>query len=167
VSVEEVWGKEAASRLREQLLGAVSPTAALTALERWLLENWLDRACHPAVSFALDAFHSSPSVTRISEVADRISLSRKRFSERFESEVGLTPKRYCRLLRFQRVVAEAHSARYLDWTQLALECGYFDQAHFIHEFREFSGITPSGYASSTTAFQNHVTFLQSRETALG
>jgi transcriptional regulator GlxA family with amidase domain len=115
------------------------------------------------VSFALDAFRSSPSVAKISDVTGVISLSPRRFIERFETEVGLTPKRYCRLLRFQMAVARAHSAAHLDWAQLALDCGNFDQAHFIHEFREFSGTTPSGYASSATQFQNHVTFLQSSE----
>lgn len=163
VPVEELWGNEASSSLREQLLSAVSPTAALAALEKWLLAAWLQRVCHPAVSFALDAFRSSPSVGKISEVTGVISLSPRRFIERFETEVGLTPKRYCRLLRFQMAVARAHSAAHLDWAQLALDCGYFDQAHFIHEFRGFSGTTPSGYASSATQFQNHVTFLQSSE----
>ena len=75
-------------------------------------------------------------------------------------EIGVTPKRYCRLLRFQQVVAKTHGAKNLNWAELALVCGYFDQAHFIHEFREFSGVTPSAYHSNTTAFQNHVTFLQ-------
>jgi AraC-like DNA-binding protein len=166
VPVEALWGSQVANRLREQLLAAASPSGALRVLEAWLLEIWHDRTCHPAVSFALDAFHSSPSIARISDITSVISLSPKRFIEKFEVEVGVTPKRYCRLLRFQLAVAKAHCATPRDWTQLALDCGYFDQAHFIHEFREFSGITPSGYAASATSFQNHVTFLQSPEKPL-
>ncbi len=163
VPAEDLWGREVASRLRERLLDARCAAETLVVMEACLLELWRERACHPAVAFALDTFRSSPSVSRIKQVTDAISLSPKRFIERFETEVGLTPKRYCRLLRFQLAVAKAHCATPFDWTQLALDCGYFDQAHFIHEFREFPGITPSLYAAKSTPFQNHVTFLQSTE----
>jgi AraC-like DNA-binding protein len=57
--------------------------------------------------------------------------------------VGVTPKRYCRILRFQRALVGAHRGKRVDWAQLAVECGYWDQAHFIHEFRLFSGLTPT------------------------
>jgi AraC-like DNA-binding protein len=125
--VEAIWGRDLANRLREQLLSAASPKAALAALEAWLLDISHERACHPAVAFALNAFHSSPSVAKISNVTNSISLSSKRFIEKFETEVGLTPKRYCRLLRFQLAVAKTHGAAPLDWAQLALDCGYFDR----------------------------------------
>ncbi len=65
------------------------------------------------------------------------------------------------MLRFQRAVAQTHAARAVDWTEVALASGYYDQAHFIHDFRAFSGLTPTGYLAGRTAFQNHVTFLQS------
>jgi AraC-like DNA-binding protein len=161
VPLECVCGAAATRRLREQLLAAAKPEAALDTLERWLTAVFRDRACHPAVAFALKQFHTEPSVFRIDAVKEAVSLSAKRFIERFRMEVGLTPKRYCRLLRFQQAVKIAHGAASLDWAQLALECGYFDQAHFIHEFREFSGLTPGAYQSAATSFQNHVTFLQS------
>jgi AraC-like DNA-binding protein len=49
----------------------------------------------------------------------------------------------------------------VDWAQVALDCGYFDQAHFIHEFRSFSGLTPTAYDAGRTPFPNHVKILQS------
>jgi AraC-like DNA-binding protein len=166
VEAENLWGRGVANRIRERLLAATNPTEALREMEVCLLEIWRERVCHPAVAFALDTFRASPTVSRVQDITDAISLSPKRFIEKFEAQVGLTPKRYCRLLRFQQAVAKAHRATPLDWAELALDCGYFDQAHFIHEFREFSGITPSVYAARTTDFHNHVTFLQSPGNAL-
>jgi AraC-like DNA-binding protein len=115
------------------------------------------------VQYALSTFRAQPSVARVREVTDEIALSPKRFIERFKADVGVTPKRYCRLLRFQGVVARAHNAGQtpIEWAALALDCGYFDQAHLIHEFREFSGLAPTAYEAHRTTFQNHVTFLQS------
>ena len=93
-------------------------------------------------------------------MTDVISLSPKRFIERFRTQVGVTPKRFCRILRFQHAVTQAHRTAGIDWADVALACGYFDQPHLIHDFRAFAGMTPSAYETSRTAFQNHVNFLQ-------
>ncbi len=161
VPLDALWGARATARLREQLLDASTPEAALDVLEWTLRAALLGRTRHPAVAFALDAFMRRPDVGRVGDVKDAIGLSPKRFIERFKAEVGVTPKRYCRLLRFQHAVRRAHAAQAVDWTEVAAASGYFDQAHFIHDFREFSGLTPTAYGAGRTAFQNHVTFLQS------
>ncbi len=160
VPLESLWGRARVSRLRQQVLASPGADAGLDALERALLEAWRDRSVHPAVRYALTRFQREPRVARIRAVTDTIALSPKRFIERFKADVGVTPKRYCRLLRFQRTVAAARRGP-VDWPALALASGYFDQAHLIHEFREFSGMTPTAYEAQRTAFQNHVTFLQS------
>lgn len=161
VPLEALWGVPGTALLREALLEAATPDAALDVLERALREAWRARDTHPAVRFALTMFGSRPDVTRVATVTDAVGMSARRFAERFNTEVGLTPKHYCRLVRFQRAVAAAHGPADLDWTEVALSCGYYDQAHFIHDFRAFSGLTPTGYRAGRTVFPNHVTFLQS------
>ena len=161
--LEALWGRQRTGLLRERLLGAPDPEAALEALEAALLEMRREKAVHLAVRFALAEFRAHPSVARIRAVTDAIALSPKRFIERFKADVGVTPKRYCRLLRFQRVVSNVHPGGATDWAELALACGYFDQAHLIHDFRAFAGLTPTAYEAGRTAFPNHVTFLQSAE----
>jgi hypothetical protein len=89
-----------------------------------------------------------------------------RFIERFKMQVGISPKRYCRIRRFQQALTRTGRGRPVDWSQVALDCGYYDQAHFIHECRSFSGLTPTGYQASQTAFQNDVKVLQSKEGAV-
>jgi AraC-like DNA-binding protein len=156
-----LWPPAAVARLRDQLLSAPSPDAALEVLERALLDAWRDHRGHRAVAAALAAFTRGPAVARVRDVADAVGLSPRRFIEAFTNEVGLTPKQFCRVHRFQRALAQAHAEIEVDWAAVALACGYYDQAHFIHDFRAFSGLTPTGYRRARTAFQNHVTFLQS------
>jgi AraC-like DNA-binding protein len=163
VPLEALWGVAGTALLREALLEAPTPEAALDVLEQALRQAPDGRQAHPAVTFALSRFHRQPEVARVGAVTDAIGMSAKRFIEGFKAEVGLTPKQYCRLMRFQRAVSAAHADAAIDWSEVALACGYFDQAHFIHDFREFSGLTPGGYRSGRTVFPNHVTFLQSLE----
>jgi AraC-like DNA-binding protein len=160
VPLEFLWDRGRAARLREQVLAAASPTAKLDTLERNMAEAWTACACDSAVEFALDAFAHRPQAANIAAVADSIGLSPKRLVERFKTAVGVAPKRYCRILRFQRALQCAERGREVDWTRIAMDCGYYDQAHFIHDFRSFAGITPTGYDSGRTQFRNHVHFLQ-------
>jgi AraC-like DNA-binding protein len=155
VSLESLWGGEA-RYLREQLLEAETPEARFAMLERALLHRVtkpLER--HPAVGFAVESFQRRPH-RAISGVTDQIGLSERRFIQVFADQVGLTPKLFCRVQRFQRVLRHIANAKDIDWTQIALRCGYFDQAHFNHDFRAFSGINPSCYLAKKTHFQNHV-----------
>jgi AraC-like DNA-binding protein len=69
--------------------------------------------------------------------------------------VGLTPKVFARLARFRHAMRRIHTATEVDWTDIALASGYFDQPHFIRDFREFSGVSPSAYLRYRTAY-NHV-----------
>ena len=159
--LEGLWGQQRTAELREQLLERNDPDAQLDALESTLRERLQPTAVHPAIAFALAAFNRVPPTTNIGAVTQAIGMSAKGFIERFKAQVGVSPKRYCRIRRFQRAVTRAHRGQEVDWTQVALDCGYYDQAHFIHDFRAFAGLTPTAYQVCRTGFQNHVKFLQS------
>jgi AraC-like DNA-binding protein len=159
--LESLWGRQQTADLREQLLERPQPDAQLDAIEDALEAMLRPAGVHPVIGFALTAFKRVPLATNIGVVTDASGMSAKRFIERFKAQVGVSPKRYCRIRRFQRALARVHRGQRVDWPQVALECGYYDQAHFIHEFRAFAGLTPTSYHGSRTAFQNHVKFLQS------
>jgi methylphosphotriester-DNA--protein-cysteine methyltransferase len=132
--------------LRDRLLEAKTPEAKFHSLEQTLLAQVarpLDR--HPAVSLALKEFQSGPQPRPVSAVVEDIGLSQRRFIQLFSEEVGLTPKLFCRIQRFQEVLCLLEKGAPLHWTELALACGYFDQAHFIHDFQAFSGLNPTAY----------------------
>jgi AraC-like DNA-binding protein len=138
-----------------------NPNAKLDTMERALREIFRPSTVHPAVACALDEFAHRPHAANVSAVTSMTGLSPKRFIERFKAAVGVAPKQYCRILRFQQALAHAENGRRVDWTRIAMDSGYFDQAHFIHDFRSFAGLTPTGYQADRTQFRNHVKFLQS------
>jgi len=153
VSLETLW-HGLAGELRERVLAAPTPEAKFHVLEQVLLAAATRPLVHhPVVAFALNQL---PHARTVSDVTDRIGLSRRRFIQLFDEEVGLTPKLYSRVLRFQQVLHLVQNQRQVDWVEVALACGYFDQAHFIHDFRSFSGLNPTAYLTVRGEFLNHV-----------
>ena len=78
----------------------------------------------------------------------------------FTTEVGLAPKLFGRVQRFQHAADLSQHAAKVDWAQLAFECGYFDQSHLIHEFVEFSGVSPADYWQRLKAFDRAGTYVK-------
>src|SRR5581483_3016610 len=117
VPLELFWGRHATSELRDRLLEARGAEARLDVLESALLLAWTTRGLHPAVRFALHTFEMSPETARIGLVAERVGLSAKRFIGHFKTSVGMAPKQYCRLLRFQRALGAAEKGCRVDWTR--------------------------------------------------
>src|SRR5262245_44918788 len=156
VPLADLWGRRA-DELRDRALEARTPQERLRVLERCLgamAPRPLER--HPAVSFALSEFPRGPGARSVATVAKYAGLSRRRFTELFRSEVGLTPKRFCRVVRFQEVLRRVQRHRRVDWSAVALRSGYFDQAHFINDFREFCGVTPTAYLECRGDHLNHL-----------
>jgi AraC-like DNA-binding protein len=156
VGLDTLWGR-AAAELRERLLAAPTPDAKFCILEQTLLAQ-LARplAQNSAVAFALQALHAAPDTQTIAAITAQIGFSPRRFFDLFTAEVGLTPKRFCRIRRFQAALRRIHAGSSVDWSDLALACGYFDQSHFINDFRAFSGLTPTAYLAQQGPQLNHV-----------
>lgn len=156
VSLEALWGT-GAGELRDRLLETPTPEARFRLLEEALLARATrPLARHPAVAFALGEFRGVSRGRTVSDVVGQIGLSHRRFIRLFDEEVGLTPKLYCRIRRFQEVLHRVGSGRPVDWAEAALGCGYYDQAHFIHDFRAFSGVTPTAYLEQRSEHLNQV-----------
>jgi AraC-like DNA-binding protein len=156
VALDCLWGPRA-GLIREQLLAAGTPDAMFALLERALLDH-LARPLelHPAVAFARRHICRAPHTATIAGVTERIGMSQRRFIELFRHQIGLAPKAFCRVRRFQRVLESVHRRQSVDWAQVALDGGYYDQAHFIHDFQDFSGMTPAAYLAKATQHLNHV-----------
>jgi AraC-like DNA-binding protein len=156
VSLDNVWGN-GATELRERLLQAETKGDKL----RILAEALLQRASgplvrRPAVSYALRAFGRGVPAGTVREVTEQVGLSSRRFIQVFSKEVGLTPKLFSRVQRFQKALRLVRQTREVDWAEVAATVGYFDQSHLIHEFREFSGLSPNAYLPQRGPHLNHV-----------
>ena len=157
VALDDLWGT-ALWRLRERLLEAPTAGARLDRLEQHLLgllqARW--RTPDPAVAFACAEFARQPGLAAVECVRAATGWSRQRFIARFRDEVGLTPKRYCRVLRFGAALDALARDRRAPLAQLAIDGGYFDQAHFGNEFRRIAGITPRAYRPVAGDALHHV-----------
>ena len=151
VALDVLWGAHGAS-VRDRLWEVEMPEQRFQILEDALLDRGRDRLCrHPAVDYALRVFDRSRGSSSIGDVVRRTGISPRRFVELFGREVGLTPKLFCRIRRFGEVLARLDGRAEVDWARVALSCGYFDQAHFNHDFLAFAGVTPSTYLRDRTA----------------
>ena len=91
-----------------------------------------------------------PRWLTVRDVARSTGWSERRFSQVFREQVGLSPKVWCRVQRFQRAVKQLHAGVDVPWAKLALDCGYYDQSHFANEFRAFSGVDVTTYSANRT-----------------
>jgi AraC-like DNA-binding protein len=157
VPLDCVWGPDAPSVI-ERLQDAPTPEAKFDALEAALLArlSWRDADPHPAVRHALLSFARLQHAGAVREVATDYGLSRRRLGQLFREQVGIPPKLYCRLRRFQTVVQQIARGGAVDWADVALAGGYSDQSHLAHDFREFSGMTPGAYLAADRPHANHV-----------
>lgn len=153
VELDLLWGRDGAV-LRERLLEQADPAARLRVLAATLQARVVrPLTADPAIGHAIAALeHGDP----VAAIGERLGLSPRRLIDRFSAQVGLTPKRFARVRRFQRIIRALTRGDAPPWAELALACGYFDQAHFIHEFKEFSGLHPTAYTPRDPHAGNHV-----------
>jgi AraC-like DNA-binding protein len=91
---------------------------------------------------------TDPSISRVDDLADRGGVSVRALERLFRSHVGVTPKWVIRRWRMHEAAARAAENAAVDWSALAQELGYFDQAHFIRDFKAQVGKTPAAYAAA-------------------
>ncbi|WP_245717689.1 helix-turn-helix domain-containing protein [Nocardia jejuensis] len=146
VALEDLWG-ERARRLREQL------AAGSTWDERFALTKTFLAQCErptrtpdPEVLAGWSRILDSGGRVRIGELADSVGWSHKRLWSRFESQIGLTPKRAAMLVRFRSAVDGLVSGR--PAADVALDCGYSDQAHLCRDVSAFAARTPGALRAS-------------------
>jgi AraC-like DNA-binding protein len=154
VDLDCLW-KQHGSRLREMLCAARDTEQRFEILARTLrMMLRPPRERYHAVRYAMRRLERGVSV---GEVSVRLGLSRRRLIEVFTADVGMTPKLFARVRRFQRAF-DAAQRELRSWSELAFECGYFDQSHLIRDFVAFAGEPPAEIARrrAVTVKEHHI-----------
>jgi AraC-like DNA-binding protein len=152
--LDALWGHAVVERLRDQLAAAPSLECRLLRFEQLLFARLPRlRGLHPAVVEGL------VRLARADDVAGAVSASgysHRHFGNLFRAAVGLSPKLFCRVQRFELALAQAAQSPRSSWSALAQAAGYSDQAHFNRDFRDFAGLTPGRYRALAPRFSHHV-----------
>jgi AraC-like DNA-binding protein len=150
ISLNELWPMR---WVRDRVLEEGStPETILRALDDALCEQARAQERRTHVRHALSLLRT----LSVRETARELGISERRLHHVFSEDVGLSPKQWSRVRRFQRVVRALHQGVEMRWAELAITCGYADQAHFSRDFRSFSGIDPTTYSARRGRWQNHV-----------
>ncbi len=148
LDAESLWGRKAREMTRP--LDEARSSGECIGI---LLEG-LRRPGEPnTVQRAIEAIAQAHGTVDLDWVACQANLSARQFRRRCLDEAGLTPKHLCRVLRFRHACALAAGAEQPEWAGIAADSGYFDQAHLIRDFREFTGATPMSVFSNPREWQ--------------
>ncbi len=136
---------------------AAHPEEKFLMAEGWLKRNFMQKlTADSLVEFGINVVLRSPFEITIREIIDKSGYSPRHFIHQFKKYVGVPPKSFLRVIRFQKTIAEIGRLQTVDWGSLANRCGYYDQSHFIADFRTFSGFTPSQYFARKTGSLNYI-----------
>jgi AraC-like DNA-binding protein len=143
VALRDLLPREHAE-LVERLSATSDWTVRLDLVEALLAGRILEARVETArVDWALAQIEASGGTLDVGALARELGHSHKHLISLFHDQVGVTPKLLARLVRFERVMARARTDSPPSWAELALEHGYFDQAHLVRDFRRFTGLTPT------------------------
>lgn len=143
--------------LREKIAMAPLIEQKFSVAEQYLLKKFSKRlVLNPFIEFAVNTIVRSPQSQSISAIAAKAGYSQKHLIRLFKDHVGLSPKGFLKIMRFQKAVQEISGPKKPDWTRIAFESGYYDQAHFINDFKAFSGFSPGQYLHKEIEHLNYV-----------
>jgi AraC-like DNA-binding protein len=150
VDLADVIGPPALASLENELAEAAWPAHRVGVMERFLLSRLGDRVSERPpdhhVRHALRQLQRRPA-TRIGAIARDLGISERHLTRSFVANVGVPPKQFARVVRAERIIAArlCGSAADASWAQIALDCGFSDQAHLVHDFRALAGAAPEAF----------------------
>ena len=146
--------------LRDQIQEAGSTREMFGILEANLLRFFLRSLSeNPFIDYAVSRISAAPHSACIRELSRKVGYSQKHLIRLFKDHIGVTPKDFLKVARFQKVVSSVHEKQDVEWTRVAHTCGYYDQSHLIADFKKLSGFTPRQYMGAKSEMLNYIPVL--------
>ncbi|SFQ35080.1 helix-turn-helix domain-containing protein [Parafilimonas terrae] len=143
VSLDNIFEKNKIEETEYKLSLAASHTGKIKIIEQFLLSQLKERKEDKLIVEAVKLIYQSNGLIKIKELTQKLFISQSPFEKRFRSLVGTTPKKFASIVRFNAVIGDLKKARSL--TDLCFEHNFFDQAHFIKDFKQYTGDTPENF----------------------
>ncbi len=156
VEADAIFGNSIAD-LRERILNSETLEMKFDVLEEWLSRKLEEPNRNiKIIRHAASLLSQLPSSYDIGEISYSTGVSNKHLAHIFKQHLGIPPKQFQRIHRFQNVLKEIEATTDPDWLTLAIGNGFYDQAHLINEFKHFCGFTPSEYLKRKGPFLNYI-----------
>lgn len=144
VPAEEIFGPDILN-LREKISAKDTTSEKFELAEKWLNDRLdVDKKPPEELLAILEQLQIEP-VENYNQLVEGFPHTKKHLIEQCKKYIGLTPKYYQRILRFNEILQRIQKKESVAWAQIAYQCGYSDQSHFIKEFKHFSGFNPSEF----------------------
>jgi AraC-like DNA-binding protein len=142
VALRDLWDTAATQRLEERLAAASDAGSAVSTLQAAIAERLEQGSCFDANTRLVQSAARRLESRNVASVAEALGVSERHLRRVFSEVVGLSPKAFFKLLRFERALKAAKDNRDSSWSDIAVGAGYYDQAHLITDFRSIAGATP-------------------------
>ncbi len=144
--LEDIYGA-AVKEVEEQLRECHTMEQRIQRIENWFCSVLRPLKKDDMAAYAIDLINKGQGIITVRTVANKCAIGKKQFERRFKDATGITPKLFSRIVRFQHVFNHLSNGN-LRMVEKALEGGFYDQSHFIREFKEFTGLSPKEYVFS-------------------
>ncbi|MBP4136762.1 response regulator transcription factor [Flavobacterium geliluteum] len=143
LSLDDVFHKNSVIEVEEKLVNATTDVQRIKIVEQFLVSQLKDIQTDKLIVEAIKLIYQSNGTIRIKELNEKLFISQSPFEKRFRKVVGTTPKKFASIVRFNTVLEHLQKTKTL--TEICYENFFFDQAHFIKDFKHFTGETPENF----------------------
>lgn len=145
IPLNDIFGRENINEVEERLVFAATDNQRIEIVEQFLLTQLKDIQTDKLIAEAVKLIHQSNGTIRIKELSEKLYMSQSPLEKRFRKMVGTTPKKFASIIRFNAILDNLNTKSLIE---LCYRHNFFDQAHFIKDFKQYTGDTPETFKRS-------------------